>query len=289
MFGRFRKTANDLLLLSRIREWGVHLLVLVVVSMSCYSVTDERLFSYFYFLGLVSLHYGCMLAFCYLLNDRTDRIVDLDQGKKKSSRELSHRQLATILASLLVIGVGAIMYITVSLGIMVLVVLQIIVAIVYSIKPVRLKERGIWGILAAAIIQRVPAFTIFATLISLNVIVYIYICFWLSLLGLIFILEHQIEDWYGDQNLSVKTYVVTIDIDAGRRLRRHVYLAFLLYAVLPGLLHLLSREGPLMNTGFVIWITATSIIATTLLRIRYRRNSRARYQSSLDEERYVRT
>jgi len=280
MKNSLRKITSDLLVMSRILEWGVHLLVFIVIALSCYTVAEDSLHDYLFFLGVTCIHYSCILFFTYLLNDWTDRKEDLKQGKKKKSREFSRGQITTILTSLLIIGVGSILYVHQSIVTIILVASQFIVATIYSLGPVRLKERGIWGILVAAIFQRVPVFIIFAILVSINTIVSMYICIWLSLLGFIFIFEHQIEDWHEDQKYSVTTYLVTIGIKVGSQILRWIYLAFLLSSIIPVLNYFIKLSEPITNVTFVIAMTLNSIIAITLFRFRY---CRTQHQVEQDE------
>jgi 4-hydroxybenzoate polyprenyltransferase len=264
--------ASDLLLLSRIREWGVHLLANVLVSISCLSAARTDLSEFCFFLGVVTVHYGCVLAFCYLLNDWTDREVDLRQGKKKSTRSLPLGWLTAILVTLIIIGLGVLVCIKLTVPIAVLAAVSVVGSVAYSVRPMRLKERGIWGVLAAAILQRVPVFVIFALLVSVSVTVTVYVCAWLSLLGLIFILEHQIEDWPADSAHGVKTLVVDIGIARGAALRRYVYVGFLLCVVIPPGLYLLETQGSLPQLTFVIPMTVLSSIGISLFCLRYHRN-----------------
>jgi len=280
--GSILKTTSDILLVSRVREWGVHVLVLGVVSLCCFSVSDVALVNYVFSLSVVSLHYGSMQAFCYMLNDWTDRQTDLRQGKKKWSRGFSGGEITAILTGLLAIAAGAILYLTRSPAILTLVVLGLIVSIAYSVKPWRLKERGKWAILAAAIVQRVPAFVILAILVSMDVKICVYVSVWLSLLGFIFILEHQVEDCRSDHQQGVKTLVAERGIEVGLRLRRAAYIAFLLWAIVPGLLLLVRVAGPSIKASFVVPMTSFSLLGAVLLRIRYSGNSQALHHTMGD-------
>lgn len=79
-------------------------------------------------------------------------------------------------------------------------------SILYSMKPFRLKERGAWGIIFAALAQRVlPIILVFSIFnhFQLDTVVFLILCL---LIGFRWILVHQLQDRHGDLKAKIQTY-----------------------------------------------------------------------------------
>jgi 4-hydroxybenzoate polyprenyltransferase len=77
-------------------------------------------------------------------------------------------------------------------------------------RPIRLKERGVYGLVPPILGQRVLPFFMFAILISDNYGAMLYFIMYFLVLGLKAILEHQILDYENDLKLKVRTFATDI-------------------------------------------------------------------------------
>jgi len=142
-----------------------------------------------------------------MLNDYFDKSIDRISGKENILSTLNNRQQK--LAPLIVLAIGSITFLpfykyqtaTISL------VLSYISAIAYSAPPFRLKEKDVWGIICASLGQRVfPLLIIYSFFehFKLDTILFIGLSF---LIGLRWILIHQLLDRDRDLKTNVRTFV----------------------------------------------------------------------------------
>lgn len=163
-----------------------------------------------FFVALISIS-----VFGYLFNDLCDVKADSKAGKSNllSSYSVTVRLMLVFIP--LVLGCVAWYYVMAGVVANILFALQILALVLYSAPPIRLKERGMAGIIADAFYGHInPVFiTIFwmvtidsnsIWLISLLLIVFV--C--TTLKGIRNILLHQIDDRRADRNAGVKTFVV---------------------------------------------------------------------------------
>ena len=150
-----------------------------------------------------------MLAFGYLVNDLSDFEADRAAGKKRAAHQFSLRDLWFICGLLVVVGVIALWpYLFLTRLNPVLVASSFLLAGAYSLAPVRLKERGWLGLVAASAAQRsVPALAAAACLgafdSTTSALAVIYF-----LNGLRYIILHQILDSQNDRIASIHTYIL---------------------------------------------------------------------------------
>jgi len=155
----------------------------------------------------VTLFTVLYLVYGYVLNDYSDIEVDRKAGKRK---HIANLQRGKARAIIIVIGLVGILSLFVHYSKYALLMIDVIgayiLATLYSLPPVRLKERGIWGILAASVAQR-----IFPLLIGMCVLgLYDFASFlWLMtnfLIGLRYIFIHQYIDRENDLHSGVRTF-----------------------------------------------------------------------------------
>jgi len=107
--------------------------------------TLENLFLFCYIFAVANAALG------YLLNDFADRDIDLAQGKKNAFHALGMPQGLALMA----LSAGAMLWASVPFvlqpGFVPLWLLSLALSIAYSLKPLRLKERGAIGVMAAAV------------------------------------------------------------------------------------------------------------------------------------------
>lgn len=169
------------------------------------------------------LAFGCLyLAFGYAINDYSDMEVDRNVGKPNWMIRLSPSMRLLFLCSLFVLGIGLVP-IEGELLQLALVVTSYLFAIFYSLPPVRFKERDVWGLLVSATAQRTfPSLVFFNTFThwSLDALL---ICVLYSLIGLRWIIIHQILDADNDRRSGVRTFAA---ISGPNRLRQFLIILF---------------------------------------------------------------
>ena len=145
-------------------------------------------------------------AFGYSLNGIVDRAKDRAAGKRDKLGEMPERRILMSFWLIVVTGVFVPLLIYSDRPDALLVLgFAYTVAIAYSAPPIRLKERGIAGIICAAAAQRtIPVIFIFVAM-SLWDWTAFWFCALSTVIGLRYIVIHQIFDEDGDNRTGVET------------------------------------------------------------------------------------
>ncbi len=161
---------------------------------------------------IVLIHQCFFYSFAYSFNNFHDVFIDKLKEIKNPMLQYDKKFNMTILSSLAFFSIFATLFsynpLLISIGL-----LNLFLAIAYSMRPIRLKERGVYGLVPPILGQRVLPFFMFAFFASDDYRAIIYFIIYFLLLGLIGILEHQILDYENDLKLKVKTFTT----DIGRR------------------------------------------------------------------------
>ncbi|QLE44447.1 tetratricopeptide repeat protein [Nostoc sp. C052] len=163
-------------------------------------------------------------AYGHVVNDIFDIEVDLQAGKYNRIACLSNLQRILLSASLAVAGLIPWFFIGINTKSTFLLATIYVLLTIYSAPPLRLKERGIWGVITdAAQVHAVPTLlvaTVFSDLASIpqpeSATLATVATAWAFLVGIRAIVLHQIWDWKNDLNSGVKTLVTSIGVDSAR-------------------------------------------------------------------------
>ena len=157
-----------------------------------------------------------LLAFGYALNDWCDRSFDAAVGKRGAIGSLARWQASVLLALLTVAPLATLIgqpWICVAIG-----GVALIAAAAYSAPPLRLKTKGAFGVLVAAFAQRTaPCLVVFAAgaqVLSPTGILFLALTL---VVGVRWMLLHQIGDVAGDAHAGVPTFVCSVGVDRARR------------------------------------------------------------------------
>jgi cytochrome P450/4-hydroxybenzoate polyprenyltransferase len=143
-------------------------------------------------------------AFGHIVNDYADREIDRAAGKRKLLATWSERQ-ALIAVAIPCIGTVAVALICFDASTIVVTMIAVLVAALYSLPPVRLKECGVLGWVAAAVAQRtLPVAIIFEALKAWDVVA-VGFTILNTFIGLRWIILHQLEDFQNDRRSGVRT------------------------------------------------------------------------------------
>ena len=152
--------------------------------------------------------FACLyLAFGYLINDYSDRETDRLAGKLKLIASLPAPAAVVLLCLLGLAGMAIPLFLignrVLALG---LTAVAYFFAAFYSMPPVRFKERGVWGLVVSAVAQRsLPALIIFAAFDHFGLDSWLLFVL-LALIGVRWILVHQLIDLQNDREAGVSTF-----------------------------------------------------------------------------------
>jgi 4-hydroxybenzoate polyprenyltransferase len=189
------------------------------------------------FVDLNMQSYLFTILFC-LANDYCDMPFDIRAGKKRAIHEIPKSVTLGILATFILVsfflivllllkGSGYAVFIPVYAAAWLL-------SICYSAFPMRLKERGVWGIIDDVLIEKTfPVFLIFSFFNCYSLETLIIVLFF-SFLQLKIILDHQCWDYNSDVKSGVKTFAVKRGIEKVTpilNITRKLFLAFFLLSI----------------------------------------------------------
>jgi hypothetical protein len=157
-----------------------------------------------------------------LINDLTDREIDRRAGKERWITSIPSLAGMMIPVFLLAAGFFALIRAGGDMPVFASFTMTVLLGILYSLKPVRFKDRGIWGILAyslsAAILNVIVPWTLFRPA-SLLLPLLFTVVFGDKLIQILF---HQIADFDSDNEEKVKSFAVTAGRGKTDRILRSV-------------------------------------------------------------------
>ncbi len=188
-----------------------------------YNAVFENLFVLFY-IALINKRYDAAFVadaillilfsifattYGYLINDFSDRELDRLHGKSNTFENDTQIQALWAVGLILALSVLASLpfwghpYFLLWAG------LWLLIATFYSLKPIRLKERGTWGIIFVVMAQRVLPLLIIFAVFDFNrwpdgVLLVLYILF----RGLSSDVNHQLSDYRNDLETGTSTFAV---------------------------------------------------------------------------------
>lgn len=188
-------------------------------------------------------------AFNYLLNDYSDIEEDLKAGKKKTIQSVDRRYTFLVLLILPVIGTLELFVVTgCNLTVLSVSIIVYFLGISYSAKGIRMKERGIWGLIFSAFAQRnTPVLITFSFLYMRfdHFICWMLICF---VNGIRYILIHQYIDRENDKKAGIHTFV----LDKNLSIKKGIWCSMVLETV--SVIWLFAVEWKVMVVVGIIYI-----------------------------------
>jgi len=189
--------------------------------------TIEPIKGIFYILIAYVTLFG-IAALGYFINDWADIKSDQKAGKSNKLGEYGLGARWAILLLLLIISFSPWVFLPfdkISGG---LIGIEILLFMVYSLPPFRLKERGFWGVICDALYAyAVPAILASYTFYLLGEATYfMFYTFlfllipWLLCIGIRGILLHQLQDYSNDILSDTKTFTILVGADRVRRIVR---------------------------------------------------------------------
>jgi len=200
--------------LIRYKEWATskllfHLVVILLISDSGYYPING-------FLALTSII--CLAIFGYTVNEFADRELDTASGKMNHSIGIPNSIIIFLLITCAVLALSLCIFWAKMIYGVVFIGLGLFAAAIYSLKPTRLKTRGLAGIVTGSLAQWViPVIALGAIsdrFRSVNILLILLSLF----IGIRWMCVHQLLDKDNDEIGKANTYAVKTGIDNIRRL-----------------------------------------------------------------------
>lgn len=205
--------------------------------------------------------------FGYFTNDMAD--MDADKKAWKKNMATSFSALARILIVLFTGISGLLIILAGSLSVWPWMVLELILLLIYSFPPFRLKEKGILGVLVDALYAyAIPAQILLSFIDSYGTISQVYFIFFPAFyffIGLKNILQHQIDDADNDQVAGISTFAVSYPKVAAALLRFSLVFALVCWVAGTVLLSTSEGEGFYLVLGIIPFIISVFKIVLSRL------------------------
>ena len=182
---------------------------------------------YFFFLFLFIIYQFFVFPFAYFANKYADREEDRLAGKVLI--EFNSLAKTSLILIFLASGSLIIPLFFGNLEAIFLGIINLLLAISYSFKPIRFKERGITGLLISAIGQRTLVFLFFSFLVNIVNQFTCYLSIWLFLIGLTAIIRHQIVDIKADTIADVETWSSRVGRNKAKRILNYITMVLIIY------------------------------------------------------------
>lgn len=257
------------------------------------------LFAFFYFLisyaagfdGTELLINGAVLFtafalvgfFGYFSNDMADREADAKAGKKNMAAALPLWACVSVAAGTALAGTALIVWR--NPAVWPWMSAEVVLLLLYSFPPVRLKERGLWGILADALYAYgIPAVVLLVYLDSsagVNPVYFYFFPAFYLLLGLKNILRHQLDDVDNDRISGTRTLATDRPETAERLAEVGLWLSVLCWT--SGFACLFADTGHLLYLAVGVAVFAVSVFKGILAGV-YREK---RFMSGMPESEII--
>lgn len=210
----FLKESKNLI---RWEEWNTSKLPLIFLIFY-YLIAINKDFSYTPLLSFFNfVVFVCLYAsFGYMINDFSDREVDRKVGKHKIIAKISPRAAKFVLFSIFLLGIlVSLPFWKHNYVFLILLLIMYMLSTFYSLPPLRFKEKQWLGMIVASITQRVfPALLCFVIYNYFGWDSFLFLLFFF-IIGIRWIIVHQIKDYKNDLKANVKTFITSIGILKG--------------------------------------------------------------------------
>lgn len=203
----------------RWKDWKDTKLIFFFIFLAVY-IPEMSLFNGIYEL-LIGLIFVCVcLSLGHITNNISDYELDKLTGKHTTKPQITKLFMVILLFLLFLTSIH---YVTDYLSLTIIIV-SVFLGLSYSVKPIRLKERGFWGIVVGGVSQRVLPLLPIAYFWHILPAVSLYLAL-LSLISVRQMLIHQIKDYEGDLAGEANTFIVNIGINKGKLILKLISLA----------------------------------------------------------------
>jgi hypothetical protein len=204
----------------------------------------------------------CKVQFSILSNDLCDRREDQAAGKKRWIGFLPGPVGLMITSSLLAAGLTTVLLMGGSLRATLVYAGTILLGLFYSLKPLRFKERGIWGLLVYALSATMIFVLVPWTWFPSGPVLLIALLAAVMSDKWVQIHFHQVVDHAADLHRATRTYAVRAGLDRARSTLRHA--SFVASIMLLGMLGLvLFLASPAAPQLIAVLTIAAAVLAVS--------------------------
>jgi 4-hydroxybenzoate polyprenyltransferase len=207
---------------------------------------------------IVILFASLFLAFGYYINDLSDIKIDKIVGKQKIIHSFSPFVAKLIAIILAICGIAlALRHVRVNTLSLLVIGISYFFAIAYSLPPFRIKEKGEWGLIISALAQRsFPIMFVFLVFnkFGLDMILFFFLYF---LIGIRWILVHQLQDLQNDLKSNTTTFATRL----GYKKTRFVLYTFFCFEII-NLIALSTRlfiKTPITILATILYVAILAI------------------------------
>jgi 4-hydroxybenzoate polyprenyltransferase len=218
---------RNFLKLIRVWQWRDKVTTTVIASLIL-SIDLQNPRQYLLFILLLIIYQSFVLSYGFLVNSVADFESDSRIGKDTKLSNFSKTQIYFFMLILATGILGIPFTFKNNIQIKMLSLFIFFLATFYSLKPIRFKERGIVGILVSSLTQRAFIFLFFVLLISADILLSIILLLWLSLIGILTEMAHQLLDLENDIKTGVKTWASNLGMERAKKRSLMIFSGFLL-------------------------------------------------------------
>ena len=204
MFSELKNNYINFLNLLRFQDWRDKMQRIIVASLLVI-IFSEKIEGTMIGVSIFFIYLFTLFSYAFIVNSYADRKKDIIVGKNYYYG-FSEKFVKKILIILLLINVAIPFYYQ-NVILILLMASGLFVASFYSLKPMRYKEKGGYGLLAASIFQAYP-FLIFLVLTPDIYLLVLYLFFWIVIINFFTEIAHQLGDYKGDKETDAQTFVV---------------------------------------------------------------------------------
>lgn len=248
LFKRIVKQGVIFLKVIRHRHWHdkIHTLTAAAILLLLFSGKFDVLYKETL---LYSVYLYFPFTFGYLFNSFGDKKEDSVVGKDMF--EGVSKQLMLTVTVIAGVGTFLVPILFYRFEILIIVGIGALLLIFYSLPGVKLKTKGLTGLITASVAQRLP-FLFYWILLLDEKYLTLYLFGWLLLISFLIELKHQLEDLRVDEQVAFKTFAVGQGLD---KMRNYIYaVTFLLgvYLCVPFGLGIFCPMGSLILLPIVL-------------------------------------
>jgi 1,4-dihydroxy-2-naphthoate octaprenyltransferase len=193
-------------------------------------------------------------CFGFAVNSYSDRLIDEAAGKPNALSKMSNRRALGVVSCFPLLALPSALILYHDRYVLILLIgLSFLLAWAYSMPPVRLKEWEVGGLVAASTAQRVlPAMIVFQA-VEISNLASISMCVLSGLVGLRYIVVHQILDSDSDLRSGVVTMAVRRGEDFMKTLLTRCFIPAE-FLVLSSAIFLMSASAPGIGVMYVAYL-----------------------------------
>ncbi len=220
------ETTNNFINLIRARGW-IFALQAILIHTVLYLLFVPNPLAWLIIFPLFLAYSMALLSYAHMLNSFADQKIDSKVGKSFALEKFPKLFALAILTVTGIISIAVPLLFdaqSIYIG-----VISFLLATFYSIKPLKLKENGLAGVLTASLASSTLPLLFLVSIIGGNIMLGLFLS--ISLFFRQFMLElfHQFKDYENDKKTNVKTFAIRLGQDKTKKTLGIVAVFYLIY------------------------------------------------------------